>query len=177
MIERFEDSAVDPTILPGNTGLFTDLGLVLDPLIEVGLAGRIGVNANVDPDQGGDLWRLRDGIYALAEGDAGNGSQLQTLADALAAKRSPASGDLPPNRSASGLSAYLLSSVGVSRQNTETKLAGAANQQETLRQMQLADGVDTDAEMQRLMLIEQAYSANARVLSVVDEMMQTLLRI
>jgi flagellar hook-associated protein FlgK len=27
------------------------------------------------------------------------------------------------------------------------------------------------------MLIEQAYSANARVLSVVDEMMQTLLRI
>jgi flagellar hook-associated protein 1 len=177
MIERFEDAAVDPTVTAGNTGLFTDLGAPIDPLNEVGLAGRIGVNALVVPDQGGDLWRLRDGIHAPTEGDVGNGARLQALADALNARRTPGSGGLPPNRSASGLSAYLLSSAGVSRQQSETTLVGATNQQQTLRQMQLADGVDTDAEMQRLMLIEQAYAANARVLTVVDEMMQALLRI
>ena len=181
LIERFEDDTVDPTVTPGvaptDTGLFTDLGTPVDPLGEVGLAGRISLNPLVDPDAGGDLWRLRDGVHALAEGDVGNGAQLQAFADALDARRTPASGDLPPNRSSSGLSAFILSSVGVSRQNNETSLAGASSQQDTLRQMQLADGVDTDAEMQKLMLIEQAYTANARVLSAVDEMMQTLLRI
>ena len=75
------------------------------------------------------------------------------------------------------MSAFLLSSVGVSRQQSETALTGASTQQSTLKQMQLADGVDTDAEMQKLMMIEQAYAANARVISAADELMQLLLRI
>jgi flagellar hook-associated protein 1 len=37
--------------------------------------------------------------------------------------------------------------------------------------------VDTDAELQDLMLIEQHYAANARVMTVVDELMQRLLNI
>lgn len=43
--------------------------------------------------------------------------------------------------------------------------------------MELADGVDTDAELQRLILVEQAYAANARIIEVVDEMMNDILRI
>jgi flagellar hook-associated protein 1 FlgK len=38
-----------------------------------------------------------------------------------------------------------------------------------------AVGVDSDAELQSLMLVEQAYAANARVLSVIDDMMKLLL--
>jgi flagellar hook-associated protein 1 FlgK len=45
------------------------------------------------------------------------------------------------------------------------------------RAAELADGVDTDQEMQRLILVEQAYAANARIMQVVDDLMQTLLRI
>ena len=38
-----------------------------------------------------------------------------------------------------------------------------------------AVGVDTDQEMQSLLIIEQAYAANARVISVLDGLMQKLL--
>ena len=156
--------------------LFTDdLGTAFAAANEEGFAGRIGVTAAVLPEQGGELWRLRDGLAAGAPGDVGNGSRLQLLADALSARRDPASGGLPTNRSASGVASFVLSDVGTSRHNAERVLTGASSQQATLRAMQLADGVDTDAEMQRLMMIEQAYAANARVISVVDEMMQIIL--
>lgn len=177
MIERFADPAVDPSLNAGDPGLFTDLGLAFDPSREVGVASRIAVNPVVLPEKGGELWKLRDGLNAGLEGEVGDAKRLQAMSDALTARRTPASGDLPPLRSASGLSSFLLSSVGVSRQNTETTLAGASGQQTTLKQAQLADGVDTDAEMQKLMLIEQAYAANARVISVADELMQILLGI
>ena len=38
-------------------------------------------------------------------------------------------------------------------------------------------GVDSDDELQSLMLVEQAYAANARVLSVIDELMKLLLEV
>ena len=43
--------------------------------------------------------------------------------------------------------------------------------------MELETGVDTDAEMQKLLLIEQAYAANAKVMTAADEMIQLLLQI
>jgi flagellar hook-associated protein 1 FlgK len=176
LVERFADPAVDPSLAAGDPGLLTDAGGAFDAAAEVGLAGRIAVHGTVLPEAGGDLRHLRDGLQA-PPGDVGNGARLTALADALAAKRTPASGDLPPNRGASGQAAFLLSEVGVARQTAETALAGEAGRQTALRAMQAADGVDTDAEMQKLMLIEQAYAANARVISVADDMMQTLLRI
>ena len=51
----------------------------------------------------------------------------------------------------------------------------------TARQSTLAEqetnatGVDTDAELQSLTLVEQAYAANAHVLSVIDDLMKLLL--
>ena len=38
-----------------------------------------------------------------------------------------------------------------------------------------ATGVDTDKEMQTLLVVEQAYAANARVISVLDGLMKKLL--
>ena len=46
-----------------------------------------------------------------------------------------------------------------------------------LKELELSKGVDTDAELQDLMQIEQHYAANARVMSTVDDLMQTLLSI
>jgi len=46
-----------------------------------------------------------------------------------------------------------------------------------MNQMELALGVDTDEELHNLMLIEQAYGANAKMISIVNELMDTLLRI
>ncbi len=41
----------------------------------------------------------------------------------------------------------------------------------------LADGVDSDREMEMLLQLEKAYSANAKVIQVVDEMLDQILRI
>ena len=46
-----------------------------------------------------------------------------------------------------------------------------------LTELGLADSVDTDVELQNLMVIVQAYAANARVIETVDQMFDTLLRI
>jgi flagellar hook-associated protein 1 FlgK len=178
LIERFEDPAADPTRPPGAPGLFTDAGLAFDPLNETGLAERIAVNALADPAQGGAVWRLRDGLGAAVPGDAGQAAGLWLLLGALGALRVPASGgfgDVP--RGAAGLAADLLTLTAGARQAGEAGLAAAAARGEALRAAELAQGVDSDAELQRLMLIEQAYAANARVIRTIDEMLQALLAI
>ena len=53
----------------------------------------------------------------------------------------------------------------------------AVSQQDSLTTMELEDGVDTDHEMQKLMLIEQAYAANAKVISTVGEMLQAIMEL
>jgi len=56
-------------------------------------------------------------------------------------------------------------------------LSFATARQAGLKDIELQQGVDSDEQMQRLLLIEQSYSANARMIQTVDEMLQTLLRI
>jgi flagellar hook-associated protein 1 FlgK len=89
LVERFQDSSVDPTLLPGDAGLFTDGGLPFDPLAETGLSQRLTLNAAVDPAQGGQNWRLRDGLNAGAPGDVGDARQIQRLSAALTSARTP----------------------------------------------------------------------------------------
>lgn len=176
LISRFQDPAVDPTLAPGEPGLFTDRGRALVPADEVGLAGRIAVNARADPSQGGALWRLRDGLGAVAQGAVGNAAILSALGDALTRGQVPASGNfIGAARSASGLAADILSQASSARQSAEAQQAFASARQDALTELQLADGVDTDHEMQMLLQIEQAYAANARVISTVDELIKQLL--
>ncbi|MBW6506704.1 MAG: flagellar hook-associated protein FlgK [Rhodobacteraceae bacterium] len=176
LISRFQDPLVDPTLAPGEPGLFTDRGAALDPLDEVGLAGRVAVNTLADPAQGGALWRLRDGLGAAAPGAVGDARILSALGDALTRAQVPASGSfIGAARSASGLAADILSQVSSGRQTSEAQQVFASARQDALRTLQLQDGVDTDHEMQTLLQIEQAYAANARVIGTIDELIQQLL--
>ncbi len=75
------------------------------------------------------------------------------------------------------LTSALTSQVGADRYQAEQVQSFASSQFNELTELMLAEGVDTDQELQRLILIEQTYAANARVISAVDEMMQTLLRV
>lgn len=178
LIERFEDAAVDPTLTAGQAGLFTDQGAALDPLAEQGLASRLSLNALVDPTTGGEAWRMRDGLGAVAPGDAGNARLLNALTDALNTTRTPNSGDFGGAAfSALDLTAALTSHIGADRLREDQQLSFASAQFYEFTQMELADGVDTDVELQRLMAVEQAYAANARVIETVDEMLDTLMRI
>ena len=68
--------------------------------------------------------------------------------------------------------------VGAQTARAEGTTAYNAGQFDILRESELSiTGVDTDYEMQQLLMIEQAYAANARVISTADQLMQTLLEI
>ncbi|PWK59820.1 flagellar hook-associated protein FlgK [Roseicyclus mahoneyensis] len=174
---RFDAAGLDPTLAPGQPGLFTDAGAVADSANEVGLASRLRVNAAVRPEEGGALWRLRDGLGASTEGPVGHASFLQAQRDALGARDLTVSGGFSATaRSFAGLVADHLSGVGMARQSAETMQSHTAARFGALRQEELAQGVDTDAEMQRLLQIEQMFAANARVVSAAQEMIDQLIR-
>ncbi len=173
LISRFQDLMPAAALDAGGAGLFVEASA--GPA--AGLAGRIAVNAAVDPAQGGAAWRLRDGLAAAAPGDEGFGAYLQGLADAMSASRSPVGW---VSQNAANDAATMASEIA-------SFFAGKAARSDdaqaflTARQTALADseanaiGVDTDRELQALILVEQAYAANARVLSVIDGLMKLLL--
>ena len=178
LVERFQNPAVDPSLSPGDPGLFTDAGQAFDPLAELGLAQRISVNASVDPQRGGSAWRMRDGINAASPGEVGNALLLQALTDTLLVQKVPASGDFGGGAfSAINLASELSSQAGSDRYQAEQKLAYSSGQFSELTALMLAQGVDTDNELQRLLLIEQTFAANARIIEAVDEMMQSIIRL
>lgn len=178
LVERFQEAGLDATRGSGDPGLFTDEGAAFDPANEVGLAQRLAVNANVDPARGGALWRLRDGLGATSEGEPGNSALLSDLRDVLQADRAPASGNfIGGARSASVLAGDFLSEVSGNRLAAEGDSAFTAARLEAYQQLEAQDGVDTDQEMQNLMQLEQAYSANAKVITTVDEMLKILMDI
>ncbi|WP_157932964.1 flagellar hook-associated protein FlgK [Roseovarius salinarum] len=178
LIERFQSAGLDPSRAAGAPGLFTDRGAAFDPADETGIAGRIEVNSAIDPARGGALWKIRDGLGAAAPGSPGDAALLHGYSDALSADRPLGIAGLGAEpRTASGHAGALASWAGQRVVHSEQALSHARGTQSGLAEAELQDGVDTDAEMQRLMLIERAYGANARMVQTIDEMMQTLLRI
>jgi len=179
LVNRFQDPGVDPTLAVGDAGLFTDNGAAYDGVSREGLAGRLEPNAAVDPDQGGALWRLRDGMNAAAQGPAGDASILSALYDVAIETRAadPALG-IASGGGVAALAAGFTERVGAERQAAETEQGYLAAVNTGLRESEsAATGVSTDVELQRLLLLEQAYAANARVISAADGMMRSLLEI
>ncbi len=175
IIERFSDSSVTS----GSVGLFTDAGNALDVTKETGLAQRISINAAVDPSTtNGEVWRLRDGFSATSEGAASDGTLLTALSNAFTQTTAPNSGSFSSAaRNVTELASDILSGISTSRQSAESRQSYLVARQETASQQVLAQGVDTDQELQTLMQVEQAYSANAKVIQAIDEMMQAILEL
>ena len=144
-----------------------------------GAASSLSVNPAVDPNMGGALWRLRDGLAATVPGPAAGEGVLPALAQALRTARPvPGATGGPAAVGASGAIERLASSLGTERLEADTRAAAAnARAQSARDELLIATGVNTDAEMQALLTIEQAYAANARVVQVVSDMMQRLLQL
>lgn len=178
LVERFQDVNVDATRAPGDPGLFTDAGTAFAPTNEVGISARVAVNGLVDPTEGGALWRIRDGLGASAPGEVGNSNLIRSLAATFTQARVPLSGDfLGAARSASGLSADLLSMVYSDHAHVEGAVSFHSAQSDSLKTLELSDGVDTDQEMQKLLQIEQAYAANAKVIQTVGSLIDALMEL
>lgn len=176
LIDRFDTAAVEPGITPGDPGVFTDNGGAATGV--AGLAGRLSVNALIDPDQGGSLLAIRDGI-GVAAGDVGDDTHALALLDAMtSAQAAPAGSGLNGSKSAADFIADLSSQVATASRSADATLTLRSARYETYYEAETqANGVDMDYELQELTLIENAYSANARVMSVVDRLFNTLLEI
>lgn len=176
LVERVSAAGVDPSAT-GRPGLFTDRGAVFDAANETGISARISINGAVDPDAGGEAWRIRDGLYAAGRGAEGDATRLRALGDALGAPRA-GSANLP------GGTLGFADRTGAVAANADARLFAAERTESfssarsaELIDQELANGVDTDQEIQKLMLIEQAYAANARVIAAADAMLQKVMEI
>jgi flagellar hook-associated protein 1 FlgK len=188
LVERFQDPALDPSLGAGAAGLFTDRGLAFDPAApppplprpypEEGLAQRLSINPLVAADGADEVWRLRDGLGAAAPGPVGDPSLIVALGERLGEARSIASG--PQQGQTRGFAdqvAQFLSGVSTTRQAREGEAAFEGARLAGYREAEAAGGVDTDDEMQKLLVIEQNYAANARVIQTIDLLMDELRRI
>ncbi len=175
LAERFQPGP-DATLAMGAPGLFTDLGAAVDLARETGLAARLRLNAAADPEQGGEARRLRDGLGSATAGAPGDPSLLVALQAALGAARPTASGAFAgPARGLADLAAQVLSSVAQRRVGAEAETSFAAARAGALKVAELQGGVDTDRELQDLLVIERMYGANARVVQAADSMIRQLL--
>lgn len=175
---RFADPAVDSTLTAGAPGLFTDAQAAFATGNEAGLANRIEVNSSVDPAQGGELWRIRAGVNATGPGSAGDATLIQAMGAALTDARTPSSTAV----SGTARSMLLFASDLTSDASTLRIRADAAKVQdqtraESLNTALLAQGVDTDTEMESLLSLEKAYAANAKVIQTVTDMLDEILRL
>lgn len=163
---------------------FTDGGSYYSGAIDsvgsqiTGLAGRIAVNQSLI----GDPSKLVNYASGVASGDS-------TRPDFLYNQMSKASLLYPPNTGlgttgspfSGSLSTFLRQVVSVQGQNADA--AANLRQGQDVVQSALqqrfndASGVNIDQEMANLLTLQNSYAANARVLSVVKDMLDTLMKL
>jgi len=179
LVNRFQDPGIDGTRALGDPGLITDDGGAYDTADLEGLAGRISVNALVDPTQGGETYRLRDGLGATAPGVSGNSVLLEDLLGAATSDLTPAAGSgFSVSGGVADFAAGLTAAVTTRQLQAESSVTFAAASNQAYLSSELGvSGVNTDAQLQRLLQVEQAYSANALVMSTINDLYQRLLEI
>ncbi|HZH11247.1 MAG TPA: flagellar hook-associated protein FlgK [Microvirga sp.] len=186
LIEAFAESDQSGSGLPDRTGVFTYSGgpdLLTMPAPE-GLAAQIKVNAAIDPSQGtgGQYERIRDGgingaAYTYGDGTASFSERLYQLVDSIEAER-----NFEPSLGLGGtltIQDFASSSAGwieAKRQDSSQQLS----YQETLLAqasdaLSNATDVNMDDETALMLQLEKSYSASAKLISVIDQMLKTLL--
>ena len=187
LVEAFKEVDQSGGALPDVPGLFTYPGAPAMPAsatISVGLAGTIAVAASVDPAAGGNPNLLRDGAISgnpaynyNTTGNAGFSTRLQQLIDNMAA---PQPFDVTAQGKPSG-SVIEFASSSASWIESQRKAADDNVQyQNTLLDRSTAAlsnvaGVNMDDEMSLMLQVERTYSASSKIISTVDEMLQSLL--
>lgn len=186
MIEMFAETDVNGA--GARAGLFRDGVSTALPgaSLQTGLAGAIRVAATVDLAQGGNPFLLRDGgisdpldpnYKVNTTGAAAYSDRYQTLISAFDQLQTfdSSGGAL----SKGSLSSYASSSVGWIEALRKTTTDNA-DQTSTLlsratQTLSSTTGVSLDNEMSKMLDLERAYQGSAKLISVVDSMMQSLL--
>jgi flagellar hook-associated protein 1 FlgK len=170
----------DATVGAGQSGLFTDAGAFhdrTDPAQVTGLSERIAVNALVDPDQGGSLWRIRDGIQAATPGAPGDATQVRAFLGVFDQTVSYSAG--AGLSTSARIGSYATEFVGY-QDNQRAAFQDRATYQGSITstlstQRTNLEGVNIDDEMQKMLMFEQTYNASAKVIQAVRDMMDKLM--
>jgi flagellar hook-associated protein 1 len=170
---------------PDLPGLFTYPGATQSPPAALisGLAGRIVVNATVDPAQGGDATLLRDGGASGDPAYVYNPTHApgyaNRLIDLVGASATPISFDpvagLGNSASLEAFSAASNGWLGAQRQQADnaTTYYDAVVAQ-TTQALSNATGVNLDDQMSQMLALENSYQASAKLLEAVNSMFDSL---
>lgn len=162
-------TATPPATVPG---LFTGTS-----------AASIGIGARIDPRQGGSVTRLRDGgIYSDATianpaGEAAYSGRLTALVAILEAGRPLGGGtDIAGTATLAGFAAASAGWLSQQRKDADS----AATYQSTLLSratdaLSNVAGVNGDDETALTLQLEHSYTASAKLLTVVDDLLKTLM--
>lgn len=175
LIQTFEDA--DASLAPGEAGLFTDNGIAFDPANITGLASRLQINSKISSTGEAEVWRIRDGLGATSPGAGSETVQINAFLAGLDTAMNAATGTgIPAEVTLSDFSAEMITSQAATRARAENDFNAAASAAEVVMSARRnSEGVNIDDEMQQLLLIEQSYAANSRVLTAVSEMIDTLI--
>jgi flagellar hook-associated protein 1 FlgK len=171
---------------PDATGLFTWSGAPAVPTAGTlvnGLAGQISINAAMNPETGGDPTLLRDGgangaaYVANTSGGASYADLLISYGDRL---DQPMNFDTAAGISVdTGVTGYAASSIGwfegVRQQASTAADAKEALANRSAEALSNATGVNVDTEMSMLLDLEHTYQASARVLTSINQMLDSLM--
>ncbi|MBD8909206.1 flagellar hook-associated protein FlgK [Methylorubrum zatmanii] len=188
LIDAFAETDAVPPLGAPKAGLFTAGGSATLPAASAagrtGLASTIAVNAAVDPDRNGDLALLRSGgmngtdyVDPAAGGDAAYTGRLRGLVSALGQTRSldPAL-DLG---TASDLPSLAAASAGWLEAQRKDASASASYQKTLLTRANEAlsnvVGVNGDDETALALQLERSYSASAKIIAVIDDLLKAFL--
>ncbi|MCD9106718.1 flagellar hook-associated protein FlgK [Bradyrhizobium japonicum] len=187
LVEAFKEVDQSGAALPDRPGLFTYPGSPAMPAsatVSVGLAGSISVAASVDPAQGGNPNLLRDGAISgnvayryNTTGNAGYSVRLQQLIGNMDASQPfDATTQGKPTGSLIDFAASSTSWIENQRKAADDN----ATYQNTLLDRSTAalsnvSGVNMDDEMSLMLQVERTYSASSKIISTVDQMLQSLL--
>jgi flagellar hook-associated protein 1 len=187
LIQTFAESDQSGASKPNMRGVFTFAGPAGVPTMpaSVGLAGMIRVNDAIDPTKGGKFENIRDGGISGADygynldGSAAFAGRLQALTEAMVAQRpfDPSLG-FGPTASLQSFASLTGSWLEASRQSAsqsvdyQTTLLGHASEA-----LSNATDVNMDDETALMLQLEKSYSASAKLLSVIDQMLKTLLSV
>ncbi|AXI52638.1 MULTISPECIES: flagellar hook-associated protein FlgK [unclassified Sulfitobacter] len=175
LIQTFEEA--DASLAPGEAGLFTDNGIAFDPANITGLASRLQINSKISSTGDAEVWRIRDGLGATSPGAGSETVQINAFLAGLDTAMNAATGTgIPAEVTLRDFSAEMITSQAATRARAENDFNAAASAAEVVMSARRnSEGVNIDDEMQQLLLIEQSYAANSRVLTAVSEMIDTLI--
>ncbi|MCP3371997.1 flagellar hook-associated protein FlgK [Bradyrhizobium cajani] len=187
LINTFRESDQSAAALPDVPGLFTYPGAPAMPAsatVSVGLASLISVAASVDPALGGNPNLLRDGAISgnvayryNTAGNAGYSTRLQQLIGGMDASQPfDATTQGKPSGSLIDFASSSTSWIENQRKTADSNVT----YQKTLLDRSTAalsnvSGVNMDDEMSLMLQVERTYSASSKIISTVDEMLQSLL--